>query len=72
MTTCSRPTLPGWNAEDGYLADLAIGWRAGQIKVGSLMRSERTAKWNRLLRIAAELGDGARLAGADVLGRLSG
>lgn len=59
------------DTEDGYLADLAIGWRAGQIKVGSLMRSERTAKWNRLLRIAAELGDGARFAGPGVLGGAS-
>lgn len=37
--------------EDHWLADLAVGWRAGQIKVGSTMRSERTAKWNRLLAI---------------------
>ena len=37
--------------EDTWLADLAVGWRAGQIKVGSLTRSERTAKWNRLLEI---------------------
>jgi enolase len=39
--------------EDAWLADLAVGWAAGQIKVGSLTRSERTAKWNRLLRIEA-------------------
>ena len=37
--------------EDSWLADLAIGWRAGQIKVGSTHGSERTAKWNRLLEI---------------------
>jgi enolase len=49
--------------EDGWLADLAVGWRTGQIKVGSTMRSERTAKWNRLLRIEAELGSEARFAG---------
>ena len=42
--------------EDAWLADLAVGWRTGQIKVGSTMRSERTAKWNRLLRIEAEHG----------------
>jgi enolase len=52
-------------SEDAWLADLAVGWRARQIKVGSLARSERTAKWNRLLRIEAELGDGAGFAGAD-------
>ncbi|WP_066039426.1 phosphopyruvate hydratase [Herbiconiux solani] len=39
------------DTEDHWLADLAVGWRAGQIKVGSTMRSERTAKWNRLLEI---------------------
>src|SRR4029077_7936605 len=36
--------------EDAWLADLSVGWRLGQIKVGSTMRSERNAKWNRLLR----------------------
>jgi len=55
--------------EDSWLADLAVGWRTGQIKVGSTMRSERTAKWNRLLRIEAELGDRAEYAG---LGALAG
>ena len=39
--------------EDAWLADLAVGWRAGQIKVGSTHRSERTAKWNRLLEFEA-------------------
>ncbi|MFE6738644.1 phosphopyruvate hydratase [Streptomyces tubercidicus] len=39
--------------EDDWLADLAIGWRAAQIKVGSTHRSERTAKWNRLLQFEA-------------------
>lgn len=37
--------------EDSWLADLAVGWGADQIKVGSLTRGERTAKWNRLLRL---------------------
>lgn len=41
------------DTEDDWLADLAIGLRGGQIKVGSLMRSERTAKWNRLLEVEA-------------------
>ena len=53
--------------EDSWLADLAVGWRAGQIKVGSTTRSERTAKWNRLLRIEAELGPAARFAGRSAL-----
>jgi len=41
------------DTEDSWLADLAVGWRAGQIKVGSTQRSERTAKWNRLLEFEA-------------------
>lgn len=40
-------------SEDDWLADLAVGWRAGQVKVGSLTRSDRTAKWNRLLELEA-------------------
>lgn len=39
--------------EDSWVADLAVGWRAGQVKVGSTHRSERTAKWNRLLELEA-------------------
>lgn len=53
--------------EDSWLADLAVGWAAGQIKVGSTTRSERTAKWNRLLRIEHTLGAGAPYAGAAAL-----
>ncbi|MBO0689908.1 MAG: phosphopyruvate hydratase, partial [Candidatus Dormibacteraeota bacterium] len=53
--------------EDAWLADLAVGWRTGQIKVGSTTRSERTAKWNRLLKIEADLGDGAEFAGRAAL-----
>jgi enolase len=45
--------------EDAFLADLAVGSAAGQIKVGSVARSERVAKWNQLLRIEEELGDGS-------------
>ncbi|MGL6278181.1 MAG: phosphopyruvate hydratase, partial [Gaiella sp.] len=55
--------------EDVWLADLAVGWRTGQIKVGSTMRSERTAKWNRLLRIEAE-HPAATFAGAAALAPL--
>ncbi|MBW3668142.1 MAG: phosphopyruvate hydratase [Actinobacteria bacterium] len=57
--------------EDSWLADLACGWRTGQIKVGSLTRSERTAKWNRLLRIEHDLGGPgtAPFAGAAALVR---
>jgi enolase len=45
--------------EDTTIADLAVGTAAGQIKTGSLSRSDRVAKYNRLLRIAEELGEGA-------------
>jgi len=49
--------------EDSTIADLAVATAAGQIKTGSLCRSDRTAKYNRLLAIADELGDGAVFAG---------
>ena len=52
--------------EDAWLADLAVGWRTGQLKVGSTMRSERTAKWNRLIRIETERPD-ATFAGRGTL-----
>jgi enolase len=42
--------------EDTFLADLAVAMGGGQIKTGSLSRSERIAKYNRLLEIEAELG----------------
>lgn len=54
--------------EDTTIADLAVATRAGQIKTGSLCRSERVAKYNRLLRIEDELGDRAVYAGAIGLG----
>jgi enolase len=59
----------GWNAvishrsgetEDTFIADLAVATGAGQIKTGSLCRSERTAKYNRLMEIEAELQSAAR------------
>lgn len=49
--------------EDATIADLAVGTAAGQIKTGSLCRSDRVAKYNRLLRIEAELGDKAPYRG---------
>ena len=51
--------------EDTTIADLAVASRAGQIKTGSLSRSERVAKYNQLLRIEDELGSQARYAGAE-------
>ncbi len=53
--------------EDSCLADLAVASGAGQIKVGSLAQSDRLAKYNQLLRIEEELGDGAVFAGRAVL-----
>jgi enolase len=52
--------------EDAWLADLAVGWGIMQLKVGSTTRSERTAKWNRLLRLEAEHAE-ARFAGRQAL-----
>ena len=49
--------------EDTTIADLAVGTNAMQIKTGSMSRSERTAKYNQLLRIEEELGDSASYAG---------
>ncbi|MFB6770137.1 phosphopyruvate hydratase [Streptomyces sp. NPDC056337] len=68
----------GWTAvmshrsgetEDTTIADLAVATGCGQIKTGSLSRSDRTAKYNQLIRIEAELGSAARFAGGSVLRR---
>ncbi|HEV8243887.1 MAG TPA: phosphopyruvate hydratase [Nitrospirales bacterium] len=55
--------------EDVTIADLAVGLNTGQIKTGSLSRTDRTAKYNRLLRIEEELGDAARYRGRAVFAR---
>ena len=55
--------------EDTTIADLAVGLAAGQIKAGAPSRGERTAKYNRLLRIEEELGPNAAYAGIDVYRR---
>src|SRR5579883_1318433 len=49
--------------EDAFIADLAVATNAGQIKTGSLSRSDRVAKYNQLLRIGSELGESAVYAG---------
>jgi enolase len=49
--------------EDSTIADLAVATNCGQIKTGSLSRSDRLAKYNQLMRIEEELGDQARYAG---------
>jgi enolase len=72
METMERATRAGYSCiishrsgetEDTAIADLAVATNAGQIKTGSLSRSERIAKYNRLLRIEEELGDGAAFPG---------
>ncbi len=55
--------------EDPFIADLAVATRAGQIKTGAPCRAERTAKYNRLLEIEAELGPRARFAGSSAFAR---
>jgi enolase len=55
--------------EDSTIADLAVATNAGQIKTGAPTRGERTAKYNRLLRIEEELGDTARYAGSGAIRR---
>jgi len=55
--------------EDATIADLAVATNAGQIKIGSLARSERLAKYNQLLRIEEELGEAARYRGREVFAR---
>ena len=70
----------GWTAvishrsgetEDATIADLVIATGTGQIKTGAPARSDRTAKYNRLLRIEDELGSSARYAGRDAFAHLS-
>ena len=55
--------------DDTTIADIAVGTHAGQIKTGSLCRSDRVAKYNRLLRIADELGESACYAGRNVFAK---
>ncbi|MBX3707615.1 MAG: phosphopyruvate hydratase [Pseudomonadales bacterium] len=75
---CAQARAAGWgtlvsarsgDTEDLSIVHLATGWDAGQIKVGSFARSERTAKWNELLRIEEALGAGAHYAGWSALPR---
>jgi enolase len=54
--------------EDSTIADLAVATNCGQIKTGSLARSDRLAKYNQLIRIEEELGDMARYPGASIFG----
>jgi len=67
--TCVMSHRSG-ETEDTTIADLAAGTACGQIKTGSLSRSDRVAKYNQLLRIESELGARARFAGRSALRRL--
>ena len=58
--------------EDVTIADLAVATNCGQIKTGAPARSERVAKYNQLLRIEEELGEGARYAGCGAFPRFNG
>ena len=71
----------GWGAmishrsgetEDTTIADLAVAMGTGQLKAGAPSRSERVAKYNRLLRIEEELGGRARYAGREAFARSMG
>jgi enolase len=53
--------------EDATIADLAVATNCGQIKTGSLARSDRVAKYNQLIRIEQMLGSSARFAGKSIL-----
>jgi len=55
--------------EDHTIADLAVATNCGQIKTGSLSRSDRLAKYNQLIRIEQDLGPAARYAGRNILRR---
>ena len=78
LEACELAHRAGWRVvmshrsgetEDATIADLAVATNCGQIKTGSLSRSDRTAKYNQLIRIEAELGPSARYAGRTILRR---
>ena len=78
LDAVDEASMAGWTCvishrsgetEDTTIADLAVATGAGQIKTGAPARGERTAKYNRLLRIEEELGERARYAGRDILRR---
>lgn len=67
--TCVMSHRSG-ETEDTSISDLAVGWSCGQIKTGSVCRGERTAKYNRLLRIEEELGDLGEFYGKQAFSRI--
>jgi enolase len=78
LDAIAEATRAGWTSvishrsgetEDTTIADLVVATGAGQIKTGAPARAERTAKYNRLLRIEEELGGQAKYAGRRILGQ---
>ena len=61
-----RPDRRSGETEDTTIADLAVATNCGQIKTGSLARSDRLAKYNQLIRIEEELGNSAHYAGRGI------
>ena len=57
--------------EDNFISDLCVGINSGQIKTGSLSRSDRTSKYNQLLRIEEELGEEAKFIGNEILNMIN-
>jgi enolase len=68
---CATISHRSGETEDTTIADLAVATAAGQIKTGSLCRSERVAKYNRLLKIEQFLGENAQYAGAEAFSNLN-
>ena len=66
QTSLMSALLSGVYEGDTTIADLAVALSTGQIKTGSLCRSERTAKYNRLLEIEHQLGSAAQYAGKEI------
>ena len=81
LAAISRTQAAGWlpvisarsgETEDAFISHLVVATNAGQLKVGSLTRSERTAKWNELIRIGRGLGSAAGFIGGRIFDRILG
>jgi enolase len=71
VTETLRPMEMASNAGYAFIADFTVATKAGQIKTSSASRTDRIAKYNRLLRIEEELGPAARFAGAAAIRNLN-
>ena len=72
VRTIDKPPLHAGETEDATIADIAVATNCGQIKTGSLSRSDRLAKYNQLLRIEQLLGKNAVYAGTSALPKRRG